>query len=429
MARPSLRTPDAKFRPSALNAFDAARPLRSFAPRTLLSARGHSGVADRAARIALVPPPFRSYVLISRQQVAQNYRNVCSVVGPAVDVTGVVKADAYGHGALEIARVLVAEGVKWLAVSSVEEGVALRAGGIHGPRILVMGGFLPYEGPALLEYSLTPAVHSLEQVRQLDRLAAGSSQPLRYHLKIDSGMGRLGTRAGAQEILATLRDSPRALLEGLMTHFASAADYTSTQTDDQLAYFDAISRALRAGGIDAARVHTSSTNAIGYGRTAGWHNMVRAGHALYGYVSPARGTAPRQLLDVKPALTWKARLLAVKEIPEGALVGYGGSFRAPRSMRIGILGAGYADGIFHRLSGRGRVIADGKFTPILGTISMDLTTVDLSHTTALGAGDEVTLLGTEGDSSLDAQQIAKVAGTISYNILCSISARVRRLYV
>ena len=376
-----------------------------------------------------MPAPFRSYVLISREQIARNYRNVCSVVGAGVDVAGVVKADAYGHGSLEVARVLVAEGVKWLAVSSVEEGVALRSGGIQQPRILVMGGFLPYEGEALLEYGLTPAVHSLEQVRQLDALAAEAGKPVRYHLKIDSGMGRLGTRATAREILATLRDVRLAELEGLMTHFASAADYTSTQTDDQLSCFHAIAAELRQAGVEAARLHTSSTNAIGYGRTAGWHNMVRAGHALYGYVSPARGDAPAQLLDLKPALTWKAKLLAVKDIPEGALVGYGGSFRAPRPMRIGILGAGYADGIFHRLSGRGRVIADGKLTAILGTISMDLTTIDLSHTTALAPGGEVTLLGTEGDSSLDAQQIARVAGTISYNILCSISARVRRVYV
>ena len=373
-------------------------------------------------------PPFRSYALISRRQIAQNYRNVCSVVGPGVEVTGVVKADAYGHGALEVSRVLIEEGVKWLAVSSVEEGVSLRAAGISQPRILIMGGFLPYEGPALLEYELTPAVHSLEQIRQLDRLAASAARPVRYHLKIDSGMGRLGTRAGAPEILDALQSAPHAVLEGLMTHFASAADYTTTQTADQIVYFHHISAALRSAGVLADRTHTSSTNAIGYGRAPAGDNMVRAGHALYGYVSPARGDAPRQLLDIKPALTWKAKLLAVKDIPEGALVGYGGTFRAPKPMRIGIIGAGYADGMFHRLSGRGRVIAAGKLTPILGTISMDLTTIDLSHTTALGPGDEVTLLGTEGDASLDAQQIARVAGTISYNILCSISTRVRRLY-
>ncbi|MGO9258677.1 MAG: alanine racemase [Bryobacteraceae bacterium] len=374
-------------------------------------------------------PPFRSYVLVSRDQIARNYRRVCSVVGPEVTVAGVVKADAYGHGALEVARVLGAEGARWLAVSSVDEGVQLRCGGILDPRILVMGGFLPYEVEALVEHGLTPAVHSLDQVLELDELAAAAANPIRYHLKIDSGMGRLGTRAGAAEILATIERTHRAQLEGLMTHFASAADYSSPQTPDQLAYFHGIREGLARAGVRPVYCHTSSTNAIGYGRREGWHNLVRAGHALYGYVSPARGEAPAQLLEVRPALAWKAKLVAVKEIPEGALVGYGGTFRAPRAMRIGILGAGYADGIFHRLSNRGKVIAAGQLTPILGTISMDLTTIDLSHTTRLGPGDEVTLLGTEEGASLDAQQIARTAGTISYNILCSISARVRRVYV
>jgi alanine racemase len=375
-----------------------------------------------------VAAPFRSYVLVSRDQIARNFRNVRSVVGPSVEVAGVVKADAYGHGAIEVAKVLVAEGARWLAVSSVDEGANLRCGGIHQTRILVMGGFLPYEGEALVEYDLTPAVHSIEQMRQVDQLAQSSGKPIRYHLKIDSGMGRLGTRAAAQEILAPIAETRYASMEGLMTHFASSADYTTEQTAAQLAYFHAMAAALDAAGVRPPYLHTSSTNAIGFGRTEGWHNLVRAGHALYGYVSPPRGVAPPQLLEVRPALTWKAKLLAVKDIPEGALVGYGGSFRAPRPMRIGILGAGYADGMFHRLSNRGQVIAAGKLTPILGTISMDLTTIDLSHTT-LGPGDEVTLLGQEGEARLDAHQIARVAGTISYNILCSISARVRRVYV
>ncbi|MGB7761747.1 MAG: alanine racemase [Bryobacteraceae bacterium] len=373
--------------------------------------------------------PFRSFVLVSRGQIALNYRNVCSVVGPGVDVLGVVKADAYGHGAIEVARVLVAEGARWLAVSSVDEGATLRAAGVVAPRILVMGGFLPFESAALIEHDLTPAVHSLAQMRDLDRLAAAAGKPVRYHLKIDSGMGRLGTRAPAAEIVAALEVTPHARIEGLMTHFASAADYTSTQTADQLAYFKRIAAAIERAGYRGLRLHTSSTNAIAYGCVSSAHNLVRAGHALYGYVSPARGEAPPQRLEVHPALTWKARLLAVKDLPEGALVGYGGTFRTPRPMRIGVLGAGYADGIFHRLSNRGQVIAGGKLTPILGTISMDLTTIDLSHTSALGPGDEVTLLGQEGDARLDAQQIARVAGTISYNILCSISARVRRVYV
>lgn len=228
--------------------------------------------------------PYRSYVLVSREQIARNYRAVRAVVGPGVEVAAVVKADAYGHGALEVARVVSAEGARWLAVSSVEEGVVLRSGGIAA-RILVMGGFLPHESEAVTEFDLTPAVHSLEQIAQVNRLSQAAARPIRYHLKIDSGMGRLGTRASAEAILTALANARHAQLEGLMTHFASAADYTKSQTEEQLAYFDAVSARLRQAGVNPGFLHTSSTIAIGYGRRAGWHKMVRAGHALYGYVS------------------------------------------------------------------------------------------------------------------------------------------------
>lgn len=373
-------------------------------------------------------PPFRSYVLVSLSQIVRNYRNVRAAVGPAVEVMAVVKADAYGHGALSVSRALLREGARWLAVSSVDEGVTLRQAGIPA-RILVMAGFLPQEREAIVEFELTPTAHSLEDIAELDRMAHHAGQPLAFHLKIDSGMGRLGTRAQPAEIVAALRALKYARIEGLMTHFASAADFTSQQTDRQLAHFSACYTALREAGISLDCVHTSSTNAIGYARSDAWFTMVRAGHALYGYVSPPRGAGPKQILEVQPALTWKAKILAVKDIPEGTLVGYGGTFRAPAAMRIAILGAGYADGVFHRLSNRGKVIAAGQIAPIIGTISMDLTTIDISHAPHLKPGDDVTLLGAEGDARLDAQQIARVAGTISYNILSSISARVRRVYV
>jgi len=376
----------------------------------------------------MMPPPYRSYVLVSLDRIARNYRNVRAAVGPGVQVMAVVKADAYGHGALAVSRTLVREGAQWLAVSSVDEGVALRLAGIPS-RILVMAGFLPQEREAVMEYDLTPTAHSLEDIAELDRMAERAGLPLAFHLKIDSGMGRLGTRAEPAEIVTALAALRHARIEGLMTHFASAADFTSPQTDRQLARFHACLAALRAADIGVDCVHTSSTNAIGYARKDAWHNMVRAGHALYGYVSPARGAAAAPILDVQPALTWKAKILAVKDIPEGTLVGYGGTFRAPTAMRIAILGAGYADGVFHRLSNRGKAIAAGQIVPIVGTISMDLTTIDITRTPELKPGDDVTLLGAEGEAHLDAQQIAKVAGTISYNILSSISARVRRVYV
>ena len=372
--------------------------------------------------------PYRSYVLISREQLVRNYRSVRAAAGAGVGVMAVVKANAYGHGAVEIARVLIAEGVEWLAVSSVNEGAALRRAGIEKP-ILVMSGFLPYEWPTLAESRLTPAVHSLEGLRTLERLARESGKSANYHLKIDSGMYRLGTRAAAAEIIAALRDTKHAKLDGLMTHFASPSDYTSQQTEQQTAYFAAIIDELRAAGFSPEHIHMSSTNALAYRRNPAWLTMVRPGHALYGYVSPARGDAPKPALAVKPVLTWKAKILVVKDIPEGARVGYGGSYRAPEPMRIAVLAAGYADGVPHRLSGRGKVIAAGALVPILGTVSMDLTTIDVSQTAPLAPGDEVTLLGREGSVGLDAQQIARMAGTISYAILCGIGDRVQRVYI
>ncbi|MGH9657638.1 MAG: alanine racemase [Bryobacteraceae bacterium] len=362
----------------------------------------------------------RSWVEISRGRIARNYRSVRAAVGPGVEVAGVVKADAYGHGAVEVARVLEAEGAQWLAVSSVEEGIGLRRSGVAA-RILVMAGFLRDEGEALVDARLTPVVHSVEEIAGLERIG----RPIAFHLKIDSGMARLGTRARAKWIASAVAVCRRARLEGLMTHFASAADFSSPQTEEQEARFDEVRARLAEAGVRPEWVHMASTNAVAWDRRSTWRNMVRVGHALYGYVSPARGAAPARVLDVQPALAWKARILAVKDLPEGAPVGYGGSFRAPRPLRAGVLALGYADGLPHRLSGKGKVLAAGKPAAILGPVSMDLTTVDLSLAPELGPGDEVTILG-EG---LDAQQIARAAGTISYAVLCGISPRVHRVYV
>jgi alanine racemase len=215
-----------------------------------------------------------------------------------------------------------------------------------------------------------------------------------------------------------------------MTHFASAADYAGPQTDEQMRKFETICHDLAQSGIAPEYVHESSSIPVAYGRKAAWKKMVRPGHAIYGYVSPVtKGTAPTQLLDVKPALSWKAAILAVKDIPAGARVGYGGMFRAPHPMKIAVLAAGYADGIPHRLSNRGKVIAGGKMAAILGAVSMDLTTIDITASPELKVGDPVTLLGSEAGVSIDAQEMAKTAGTISYSVLCGISARVKRVYV
>ncbi|HSU59892.1 MAG TPA: alanine racemase [Bryobacteraceae bacterium] len=372
--------------------------------------------------------PYRSWVEVSRPQIAANFQAIRQVVGPGVEIMPVVKADAYRHGAIEVSRTLEEQGARWLAVSNTEEGVILREAGIRA-RILVMADFLPFAREALLEHGLTPVIHSLEDLTTLDRLAETRGQRCRCHLKIDSGMGRLGVRPDAAVIGEAITAAKHLEVEGLMSHFASAANYQTSQTEDQMDVFDSVVSGLDAAGIHPSLIHLSSTIPVAYGRKRCWRGMVRPGHAIYGYVSPARGNAPTRILQVKPALAWRASVLSVKEVPAGALIGYGGMFRSPRPMRIAVLAAGYADGIPHRLSNRGSVIADGKLCPIIGAVSMDLTTVDVSQCPGMKVGNPVTLLGSEGRVSIDAQQIAKLAGTISYSVLCGIHARVKRIYV
>ena len=375
------------------------------------------------------PFAYRSWVEISLKQIAANFQAVRDVVGLNVEVMPVVKADAYRHGAVEVSRALEGAGARWLAVSNVEEGAILRDRGISA-RILVMADFLPSERAGLLDYNLTPVIHSLDDIQEWDRMAQSRGVPGPYHLKIDSGMGRLGTRAPVSAILDAIAGAKHARLEGLMTHLASAANYASPQTEEQLRAFQSVCTELARAGVHPPILHLSSSTPVAYGRRDAWHRMVRPGHAVYGYVSPvAKGTAPPRLLDVKPALAWKTAVLAVKDLPAGALVGYGGMFRTTEPTRIAVLAAGYADGIPHRLSNKGRVIARGHLAPIIGAVSMDLTTIDVTQCPPLEVGDAVTLLGSEEGVSIDAQQIARIAGTISYSVLCGIHARVKRIYI
>ena len=363
----------------------------------------------------------RSWLEVSLGRIAGNFRAVRAVVGQDVTVMPVVKADAYRHGAVAVARSLERAGARWLAVSNVQEGAALRDAGIQ-TRILVMADFLPASREAFFDYRLTPAIHELGEIAELERLARRRGQAAAFHVKIDSGMGRLGTRAEASAVAEAVGACRTAQFEGLMTHFASAGDYASAQTDEQTQYFFNL---LTATGLRPAYVHLSSTIPIAYARRAAWGNMVRPGHAIYGYISPEKGPAPERLLDVTPALIWKTSVLEVKDIPAGAPVGYGAIYRATAPIRIAVLAAGYADGYPHRLSNRGKVLVGERICPVIGAVSMDVTTIDVTGIEGLKTGDPVTLLGGE----IDAQQIARTAGTISYAVLCGISSRVARMFV
>jgi alanine racemase len=360
----------------------------------------------------------RTWLEVSLDRIALNFRMIQRTVGAGIQLMPVVKADAYRHGATAVSQTLEHEGAQWLAVSNVEEGKLLREAGIRA-RILVMADRLDSEPKAWKEHRLTPVIHDLNEIHQL-----APDQP--YHLKIDSGMARLGTNASIDQIAAAVQGTR---LEGLMTHFASSANFQSDQTRQQHQRFEQVHQALQNLGIQPTYLHEASTNPLHFGSTSTWRNLVRPGYAIYGYVSRAKGKAPDELLDVAPALSWKAKILLVKDIEAGTPVGYGAQFVADKPMRIGILGVGYADGLPHRLGNRGQVIAAGKFANILGAVSMDVTTIDLTESPQMVAGEAVTLLGSEGELTIDARQMAREAGTIAYSILCGISTRVTRVYV
>ena len=376
------------------------------------------------------PFAYRSWVEISLKQIAANFRAVRDVVGPDVEVMPVVKADAYRHGAVEVSHALVRAGARWLAVSNVEEGAILRDRGITA-RILVMADFLPPERAGLLDYNLTPVIHSLADIAEWDRLAAsrgitGRVSPEDRQRHGTVGHARSGVRDSGCDRKRQARPARRS--DDALRLGSELRQHTDGGTASRL------SDGLRGAGARRAYIRRScicpaARPSLTAAATPGiaWCGP---GHAVYGYVSPvAKGTAPPPLLDVRPALTWKTAVLAVKDLPAGALVGYGGMFRTAQPTRIAVLAAGYADGIPHRLSNKGRVIANGHLAPIIGAVSMDLTTIDVTHCPPLAVGDPVTLLGSEGGVSIDAQQIARIAGTISYSVLCGIHARVKRIYI
>ena len=373
-------------------------------------------------------PNHRTWVEISLPRIAANYHALRAATAPNSQLAPVVKADAYRHGAAAVALCLQAEGARWFAVSNTQEGVELRQSGVTA-RILVMGDLLHYELDALAHAQLTPVVHSLSRLRDINAFAAACGLSIAYHLKIDTGMGRLGTRNSPDEILQAIRDASHTRLEGLMTHLASANDFTSPQTSDQIVAFEAAVHQLSQASLTPPLLHLSSSAPVAFQMRRAYGNLIRPGLALYGYVSPPYGDAPPVTLDVQPALTWKARIVEIKDIPKNCPVGYGAQWRAPRNTRVAVVAAGYADGIPHQLSNRGHVIANGKLLPMLGAVSMDLITVDVTDAPPIHIGDPVTLLGTGGAVKYDAQDMAAEAGIISYAVLCGLGNRVARVYI
>lgn len=370
---------------------------------------------------------------VSLDRLRQNFRAVQQHVGARVNICAVVKADAYGHGAVQCSAALEEEGARWLGVTSLDEAIPLRDAGIEA-RILLMTGFWRGEEEEIVQLGLTPTVWESWQIDGLEKAAARLAiSNFAVHLKVDTGMGRLGVSLDELPgVCAGIKASSHLLLEGVSTHLASSEILDAPSYEEQLKAFEQAKRILSEAGLKPSLAHVANTSAA-IARRESWNNMVRPGLALYGYYLPferagreVSGSAWR--LNVKPVLTWKTRILSLREAGANQALGYGGTYTTRSPARIAVLPVGYADGFNRALSSRGRVIVRDHYAPIVGRISMDLTLVDVTGIPGVDVGDEVVLLGSSDGLCVSPQEHADLANTIPYEILCAISKRVPRKY-
>lgn len=364
---------------------------------------------------------------IDLDALAHNFRIIRQRVGPEVKVLAAVKANAYGHGSVECARRLEKEGCDWFGVALPEEGIELRGAGVTRP-ILCLGGFWQGQETACLGQKLTPVVYRLDMIESLDRAAGDANLTADVHVKIDSGMGRLGVRADhVSQFCEAIKAFQHIRVDGLMTHLAAADDSSKSDfTDDQIQKFRSAIQVFRAAGFSPTFIHAANSAAT-FTRPRDGENIVRPGGTLYGFtrdVLPANAETP----GLRPVMSLHSRISLLKRVPKGEKLGYGGTFETSRESLIATLPIGYDDGYRRALSNRARVIVRGHFAPIVGRVSMDLTIIDVTDVEGAQLDDEVILLGRAGEVSITAEDLGELAETISYEITCGISDRVSRFF-
>lgn len=381
---------------------------------------------------------------VSRGRLLGNYEKLRRIVGSEVELMPVVKANAYGHDLLACAPLLAATGAQWLGVTSTEEGAAVRAV-CSEPRILLMSGIFAGEADAVIDLGLTPVVWEAWQVDLLEEAAVGRRMPARsvpVHLEIDTGMSRQGVRvAEVPAILSRFQEGSCLRLEGVMSHFSAPETMSSVRPNPQLARLENALRLMMERGVRPQWLHAGNSSTIVAGPDrevlmemasgVGARLMLRPGLALYGYLD-------RLTLDglswagddgFAPVLAWKTRVTSLRSVQTGETAGYGRTFVAERETRLALLPAGYADGFNRLLSNRGYVLVRGQQAPITGRVSMDQTVVDVTGIPGVAIGDEVVLLGSQGDHTIDAWDLADLTGTVPWEVLCAISSRVPRVIV
>lgn len=368
---------------------------------------------------------------IDLHKLAANFRQIKKRVSSAARIMAVVKADAYGHGAIECARRLAAEGADWFGVALPEEAIALRASGITQP-LLCLAGFWDGQASACIQHQLTPVVYRLDMLEALDRAAADAGVVADAHVKVDTGMGRLGVRFDQlREFLPALARFQNLRIDGLMTHLAAADDAACQPlTLDQIRRFDEAVEIFREHGYRPTHLHLANSAGI-FGHRSAWGNLVRPGGVLYGLwrdVLPLSVHNP----ELEPVMSLYTRIIMLKWVPAGETIGYGCTFEASRRSLIATLPIGYHDGYRRGLSNRAHVLVRGIHAPVVGRVSMDLTLIDVTNVAGVELHDEVTLLGCDRghpELKISAEDLAIIAGTLSYEITCGIGERVRKVYV
>lgn len=360
---------------------------------------------------------------IDLKALEHNYHELKKRV-PASGMMAVVKADAYGHGAIEVARALEELGCPSFGVAIPEEGVKLRASGITKP-IVVLGGIFPGQAAGVVEHGLTPVVFDLVVAKALDEAAGGRGVVADVHVKVDTGMGRLGMQPSeAPGFFGALKGLGNIRATALLSHFAESESEDDGFTRRQLALFLRTVEDIRKAGADPALLEMANSAAL-VGFEEARLGMVRPGIMLYGSYPAER---LRGSIRLKPVMQLKTKILFVKQVPAGSTISYGRRFTAGRPSLIATLPIGYADGVPRALGNAGEVLVGGRRAAVAGTVCMDLMMADVTDVAGVKAGDEAVLIGSQGDETITAEEVAARAGTISYEIFCRVSARVPRVY-
>ncbi len=368
----------------------------------------------------------RAWVEINLSALVHNVRQIRSLLAPSVQIMAVVKADAYGHGSIDIARTIIAEGVEWLAVATVTEGIELRQAGIVAP-ILILGGVnSEVQVQAIVKWGLQPTICTIDQAISISKAMARlqPSPALSVQLKLDTGMSRLG--ADWQQAVTFFEQVvrlPYLQIRGLYSHLATADEIDRTVLELQLDRFEQATSAISAAGYSLPLLHLANSAGILVGDRL-HYQLVRSGLSLYG-LCPAPHLQSK--IDLQPVLSVKARVNQIKDIAAGTGVSYGYRFIADRDMRLAVVDIGYADGIPRRLSNRMQVIIRGQLMPQIGSITMDRIMIDITQIPDLQVGEIVTILGRDGNVQITADDWAKELGTISWEILCGFKGRLPRV--